>query len=72
MEHHHILPCMWWLPERDHSQLVDWKRFRSFTRSLCLAPKKSRSDNTRQCSLGTHQGESAKCGISQQKCYRQL
>jgi hypothetical protein len=36
-----------WLSEWDLSRVVDWKRFRSFTRSLCLAPKKSQSDNTR-------------------------
>jgi hypothetical protein len=37
---------------------------RNFTRSLCLAAKKSRSDNTRQCSLGIHQGESQQNAVS--------
>jgi hypothetical protein len=46
-----------WLPERDLSRAVDWKRFGSFilTCSLRLAPRYSWSDNTRQCSLGIQQ-----------------
>ncbi|PSN39172.1 hypothetical protein C0J52_20382 [Blattella germanica] len=32
--------------------------------SLCLASKKSQSDDTRQCSLGFHKGTSKKLSIS--------
>ncbi|PSN57808.1 hypothetical protein C0J52_04361 [Blattella germanica] len=41
-----------------------WKRFCIFTSSLCLTSKKSRSDDTRQCSLGFHKGISKKHSIS--------
>ncbi|PSN54034.1 hypothetical protein C0J52_14579 [Blattella germanica] len=42
---------------------MDWKRFCIFN-SFCLASKKSRSDDTRQCSLGFHKGTSKKHSIS--------